>query len=194
MSTTSRWENYTCDQNFNHENLQKNIDTVGDVIRDRLCLAFSPHDSVKDIIHAMHGHHSGAVGVQDASGRLIGLITEREILRRLFWMKPDTTEQKVFAAEDKAREDLLARDVMIVDPACLTEDTPVEQALDEIMSLGYRYMPVVSSDRRGALQGIAGQRELLYYAQAKARRELEAKDSLLSCFMHHEPYGKGVVI
>ncbi len=168
--------------------------TVGDVVRKRSCLRFYPKDKVTDIIKAMHGHHLGAAAVVEPTGRFVGLITEREILRRLFGMLPETAEQERFAEENKELGDLTAWDIMIASPVCLYEDTSIEEALDQITLHGYRYMPVVEAGDRGRLCGIVGERELFSYAQARARRELDAKDSLLSYLMHHELYGIGGVV
>lgn len=163
--------------------------TVGDIVQGRKCPRFYPQEKVTGIIGAMHGHHSGAAGVIDASGRFIGLITEREILRRLFGMIPETTEQERFAEQAKPIGELTAWDVMIASPDCLQTDVTIDAALDIITDKGFRYMPVVDLNKR--LVGIVGERELYTYGQARARRELEAKDTLLSYFMHHEPYGSG---
>lgn len=175
--------------NVKNQNISEH-NTVGDIVRQRTCLCFYAKDKVTDVVQAMHGHHSGAVGVIDHSGRFIGMITEREILRRLFGMVPHTEEQRRFAEEDKPIGDLTAWDVMIASPHCLNSDTDIDSALDIIGMRGYRYMPVIGKDS-GKLLGIVGERELFSFAQIKARRELEAKDSLLNYFMHHEPYGIG---
>lgn len=171
------------------------VDKVGDIINPRTCLVFYPKEKVSDIVEAMHGHHQGAVGVNDASGRFIGMITEREILRRLFQMAPETKEQQRFADEDKAVMDLTAWDVMIAAPACLSPDTDIEAALSMITDYGYRFMPVIAQDGdRKELVGIVSERELFMHVQEKTRRTLKAKDSLLSYFMHHESYGAGANI
>lgn len=164
---------------------------VRDIVNPRTCLTFMPQEKASEIVRGMHGHHSGAAGVVDAKGRFIGLITEREILRRLFRMQPETAEQQRFAEEDKPVLDLTAWDVMIAAPQCLTEDMAIEEALARITGRGYRYMPVVRSGGADELLGIVSERELFMHVQEKTRRELQAKDTLLSYFMHHEPYGFG---
>lgn len=170
------------------------VERVRDIVNPRTCLTFMPHEKVSDIVRAMHGHHSGAAGVTDAAGRFIGLVTEREILRRLFRMRPETAEQQRFADEDKPVMDLTAWDIMIAAPYCLTEDMAVGEALERITEHGYRYMPVVRRTDRGHLLGIVSERELFMHAQETARRALAAKDSLLSWLMHHEPYGTGAAL
>lgn len=170
------------------------VNEVRDIINPRHCLTFYPQEKVSEIVKAMHGHHSGAAGVVDASSRFIGLLTEREILRRLFQMTPETFEQQRFADENKDLMDLTAWDVMIANPECLSEDITIEEALAKITEKSFRYMPVVKSNTPHTLLGIVGERELFSHTQEKIHRELQAKNSLLSWFMHHEPYGVGAYV
>lgn len=170
------------------------VDKVCDIINPRSCLTFYLKEKVSGIVHEMHGHHSGAAGVIDGEGRFIGMITEREILRRLFKMTPETDEQQRFVDENKATMDLTAWDVMIAGPKCLTDDMQIETALAIITDCGFRYMPVVDKNDREKLLGIVGERELFMHVQEKHRRSLQAKETLLSYFMHHEPYGTGANI
>ncbi|MCB9991188.1 MAG: CBS domain-containing protein [Rhodospirillales bacterium] len=170
------------------------VQTVRDIVNQRPCLTFYPKERVSDIVREMHGHHSGAAGVIDADGRFIGLVTEREILRRLFKMIPETEEQIRFADDDKPIMGLTAWDVMIATPDRLPADMPVEEALEVITQAGYRYMPVMEGKNSQTLAGIIGERELFLYAQGLINRKLAAKDTLLSYLMHHEPYGCGAVV
>ena len=171
------------------------VNQVRDILNPRTCLTFFYHEKVSNVVRDMHGHHSGAAGVVDGAGRFIGLVTEREILRRLFQMKPESKEQQRFADEAKAVMDLTAWDVMIASPDCLVADLAVEDALDEITCKGYRYMPVMDNkDPDKKLVGIVSERELFMHVQEKNRRKMQAKDSLLSYFMHHESYGGGAVV
>lgn len=167
------------------------VDKIEDITGQRPCPVFHPRENVKAIICEMKAQHFGAAGVVDAAGDLVGMVTEGEILRRLFDFTPETAEQERFADDDKPIGDLTAWDVMIAAPERLTEGVAVEEALKVIHDKGYRFMPVVSQSHAHKLLGIVSERELLFFSQAKAQRLLEAKDSLLSYFMHHESYGKG---
>ena len=55
-----------------------------DIVQDRECLVFTPKNIVPDIVKQMHEHGVGAGGVLDNKGRFIGLVTEREIVRKSF--------------------------------------------------------------------------------------------------------------
>lgn len=81
---------------------------------------------------------------------------------------------------------LIAKDVMIENPETLDAELPVEEAYKKIIATGFRFMPVI---RNGIPVGIAEQMELMSYIERKNRKELEAKDMMLSYLMHHENYG-----
>ena len=92
----------------------------------------------------------------------------------------------------KSSEDKTAWDIMIASPDVLHPEDTIEKAVDVIDYFGYRYMPVV--DSQGSLMGIVDARELHRPAKIKAKKLLEAKDSILSYMMGSEPYGRGAVI
>lgn len=167
-------------------------ETVGDIIGDRPCLAFSPTDKVPDIIARMQADKKGVGGVVDKSGRLIGFITEREIVRRAFGTATNMQERLDVISSRKSSEDKTAWDIMVASPDTLHLDDAIEDAVDVIDYFGYRYMPVV--DSRGHLRGIVDARELHKHDKIRAQKLLESKDSILSYVMGCEPYGKGAVI
>lgn len=173
------------------DSLSKRVDTVGQIVSERPFLTFHTKDSIQHIVREMQGKHHGAVGITDATGRFVGLMTERDILRKIFG-----THCESQAAFDERHhkmsiypETLTAWDVMVPNPVCLFEDMPVEEALDNIKELDFRFMPVVKRDDKDTLTGIASERELFWHTQEKTRRMLENQSNLLSYFMHYEPYG-----
>lgn len=169
-------------------------DRVGEIIGERCFLKFTPRQSVEHIVREMQKHHQGAVGIVDTADRLIGLVTERDILRKIFGADDETVQDWDQRQVNLSRlpGKLTAWDVLIPDPKCLEADMPVEDALEIIKGCGFRYMPVITQDGRKKLLGIVSERELFWYTQDKIRRIMEQKDNLLSYFMHHEPYGAGV--
>ena len=166
-------------------------ETLQDVIQDRAALKFHPNDKVPSIIERMLAHGTGAGGVVDGSDRLIGMVTEREIVRRVFSgnIAANVSENIEDVYEDKTAADMSAWDVMIPNPNVVHVRDNVEDALDVITFYGYRYMPVVTDG--GRLAGIVDARELYKHVRERAKALLESKDSLLSYFMHHEAYGGG---
>ena len=166
---------------------KKYAETVREIVQNRAHLGFSPKDTVPDMIKRMHTHGGGAGGVVDVSGRFIGLITEREIVRKAFGNSLKLQERLDYLSEQKSTEEMTAWEVMIANPDTLHLNDSVEDALDLITYFGYRYMPVVNS--KGAFAGIVDARELHQHVQAKTQDVMESKDALLSYFMYPEPYG-----
>lgn len=164
-------------------------DIVGDIVQTRSAPTFKPGDGVPDLIPRMHDHATGAGAVVDAKGCLLGLVTEREIIRRIFHRPPETIdplEAGNLGRNQNARS-LTAWDVMIPGPDTLHIKDKVEDAHDVITYFGYRYMPVVDSARRFA--GIVDERELYRHVRAKDKALMESQSQLLAYFTHHEPYG-----
>lgn len=171
------------------DNLSRQVETVGEITAHRPYLAFDAGERIENIVREMNNRHQGAVGILDAEHGLIGLLTERDILRKIFGVHGETP------AEHEARhqrlsvypEGLRARDVMTKDPLCLTDDMRVEDALDDISRHGFRFMPVVSRNAERRLSGIVSERELFWHTQEKLRRTVRSQNSLLSYFIQ-EPY------
>ena len=167
-------------------------ETVRDMVENRVCLQFKPKDNLPDIIARMHRHGGGVGGVINEAGKFIGMITEREIVRRAFGTATNMQERLDHISNLKSSEDKTAWDIMIASPDVLHPEDTIEKAVDVIDYFGYRYMPVV--DSQGSLMGIVDARELHRHAKIKAKKLLEAKDSILSYMMGSEPYGRGAVI
>ena len=105
--------------------------TVGEVMSTDL-IAVSPSTSVAEAATVMGGKHVGSALVMDGD-RLAGIFTESDIVRALgehfdaaghpvsSWMTPD--------------------------PSTVGPDAPTDEALDRMLSGGFRHLPVVEGDR-----------------------------------------------
>ena len=179
------------------DSLSRRVNTVGEITANRTLLTFRPEDKIEHIVHEMFRHHQGAVGITraDAEGELVGLLTERDILHKIFGADGETKAQ--FDARNRHLSvypgSLEARDVMTAQPVCLTENMLVDEALEKIKRHSFRYMPVLDREKQGKLVGIVSERELFWHAQEKLRRTIQTQASLLSYFIH-EPYGGGAVV
>ena len=167
----------------------KNARIVQDLVTGRPCLRLTPSDKLSDILIQLEQNASTSAGVCDPSGRLIGFITEREIIRKTLGRNLVATKTLDDALEDCVRQDLTAWDVMIPNPDVLRSDDLIEDGLDIITYFGYRSMPVVN--QTGALQGVIDARDLNRAVHEKSQQMLKSKDSLLAYFMGSEPYGIG---
>lgn len=171
---------------------KKYAQTVGEIVQDRPVLTFNPNDTVQDMLQRMHAQKTGAGGVVDKSGKFIGLITEREIVRKIFGNVKNFEERmgQLFSLKD--RQCPTAWYLMIACPQLLHPDDNVESAQEVITYFGYRYMPVI--DHKDLLLGIIDAREIHQHVYAKSKDIIEVKDTLLSYFMGTEPYGIGANI
>ena len=165
--------------------------SVGDIVSSRSFLSFSPDQYVKLILPAMQRAGAGCAGVVDHDDRLIGMLTEREILRRIFAMLADPVIRQDNIG--KNIDDMTVRDVMIRYPITLEEDMDIEDALALMTKLGFRFMPVVSSRDSRKLIGLLDERELAIHVQnrlAHVKKEAAEKEAMIFS-LFHEPYGVG---
>ena len=99
----------------------------------------------------------GAVVVLDADRNLIGIVSERDVVKAV--------AEHGAAALKRTAEDPMTRDVVTVAP-----ETPVDRAM-EMMDAGYfRHLPVVQG---GALVGIVSIRDLVKHRTMQQQREME---------------------
>ena len=112
----------------------------------------SPDDSVQSTIELMVDHEQGSVIVIDDAEHVLGIFTERDVLRHYL------THQTKFLY-------LKVSEVMSAPVATVSEDTPIQEALEMMTSKNIRRLPVVDSE--GRMIGFLSWKELF----AKFRRE-----------------------
>ncbi len=108
--------------------------TIGDVIRDREPYFVRDTATVQDAAEYMCGRNIGAVCVLDPEGRLKGIFSERDLLRRV-------------VLERQHPEDVRVTEVMSgIDVVIECADTPHE-ALERMERHGTRHLPVVKGSK-----------------------------------------------
>jgi CBS domain-containing protein len=117
---------------------------VKDYMRKKL-ETVSPDDSVLSAIELMVEHDQGSVVVLDEDNKVIGIFTERDVLRHYL------VTQSTFLH-------LRVSEVMSSPVHTLTEDMKVSEALDIMNEKKVRRLPVV--DKSGNMIGILSWREL----------------------------------
>lgn len=144
-------------------------ETLCDVIHDRAVLKFNPIDRVPDLICRLRVIGEKVAGVVDVHGNLVGMLTEKGIIRRILsrFDNPPPNIEDLY--DHKCVSYMTAWDVMIENPDTLHIDDTVEDALDMMTYLSHSYMPVVDSQEK--LLGIVGIEEL--------RCNLEKKNGVL---------------
>ena len=89
-----------------------------------------PEDGVGTIVNEMVHYAVGCVVVVDAEARPLGIVTDRDVLRRV-------------VCADRDPRTTHAREVMTAEPVTGRTDEPLERILEKMKSLGVRRLPIV---------------------------------------------------
>ena len=121
--------------------------TVRDVMTQPVVTA-APNDSVARVAARMYECRVGSVVIVDADRRMLGILTERDLLR--------------MASTGDSTSTASVESWMTEDPDAIDPDVNVAAALDLLRERGYRHMPVV---HEGELVGVVSMRDLMRIAQ-----------------------------
>ena len=121
---------------------------IADVMRPDF-IEVAPEDTLGEVAEQMNLQNVGAVAVKD-SGRLIGILTERDLLKAM--------AARVHSSEARVRA------WMTDDPVTVTGDTDVEEAARVMLESDFRHLPVL--DANGRVIGIVSLRRVVRAAQA----------------------------
>lgn len=108
--------------------------TIRDVIRDREPYSVRENVTVLEAAEYMAKRKVGGVCVLDEDGRLIGLLTERDLLNSIVLPRLDPANLPVSEA------------MSTVQAVIEMTDTP-EEALERMEMIGRRHLPVVEGER-----------------------------------------------
>ena len=113
--------------------------------REPACCA--PEDSIGRVAQLMKSEDVGAVPIVEstATGKLVGIITDRDIVLRVI-------------ASGRAVDGASVRDAMTQNPVTVREDDDVNRALAAMADRKVRRLPVV--DASGRLSGIIAQADI----------------------------------
>jgi CBS domain-containing protein len=102
---------------------------VSDIMTSGQVHTCTPADSVREASRVMAEHNVGSILVVE-EGRLIGIFTERDVVRRVLGpaLDPDATR---------------VGDVMTRDPDTIAPGESVNDAIRRMDEFGYRHLPVV---------------------------------------------------
>jgi len=106
-------------------------------------VSVAPEDTLGEAAERMSEDGVGSAVVLD-SGRLIGILTERDLLRAV--------AGRVHTSEARVRE------WMTVDPMTATEATSADEAMRTMLEQGFRHLPVIEE---GRTIGVVSLRELM---------------------------------
>ena len=103
--------------------------TIGDVLKNRRMIELSPSIAVSEAAKLMRHRKVSAVLVVE-EGRLVGVLTERDIVFRVVAAGMDIDRTKV-------------SHVMTRNPFHVTPQTPINTAINRMRELHIRHLPVV---------------------------------------------------
>jgi CBS domain-containing protein len=108
------------------------MDTVADVmVRD--VLTVDPTDSIGEAAEKMNAANVGAVVVVEDFVRIVGIVTERDLLRAV--------AARARAAEARVRQ------WMTEDPVTIEPETTIDEAAQIMFEHNFRHLPVVKDGR-----------------------------------------------
>ncbi len=107
---------------------------IRDVIRDREPYSMKPSASVQDAAEFMAARNVGAICVVDEQGKLLGVFSERDVVRRVIVQKRDPVGLQVGEVTSELR-------------AVIQCDETPHQALERMELIGTRHLPVVDGER-----------------------------------------------
>lgn len=129
-----------------------------------------PDATVAEAVALMNRANVGAVMVVEADGRLVGIFTERDVLRRVIDGRLDYDGTRLDA-------------VMTGKVATLRPDTTVEEALRLVDRVGCRHLPVVADDR---IHGMISIRDLTRSLVQEREEEIaQLTDYIAGGYGHH---------
>ncbi len=103
-------------------------------IKGREVVTVGPNDSITQVIDTLFDHKIGALPVCGSDGKLVGIISERDILKGLHERGRDITGAKV--------KDLMTTDVLVGIP-----EDELEEILSTMTEKGVRHLPVMVGPR-----------------------------------------------
>ncbi|KIC45770.1 inosine-5-monophosphate dehydrogenase [Ruegeria sp. ANG-S4] len=123
------------ESNLSHSNttVAKLLEGKGDTV-----IAVRPNDTIHSVVDILRDKRIGAVVVTDQNGALQGILSERDIVRRMADTPGQTLPQSV--------EELMTREVQ----TCAPEDS-LNAVLKTMTEGRFRHMPVLSD---GNLRGV----------------------------------------
>jgi CBS domain-containing protein len=133
--------------------------TVSDVLRDKgsRVVTVAPDQPAMSVVETLTKNRIGAAPVVDVGGRLVGIISERDIIRGL--------AQHGDAVLPLTADRLMTREVM----TCSLKD-PIVGLMEVMTNHRIRHLPVVEN---GSLRGIVSIGDVVKQRLAEAQFELE---------------------
>jgi CBS domain-containing protein len=112
--------------------------------------------TVKEAIAMLDRHDIAAMPVVDADGRLVGVVSEADVIRDM--VVPDPRAHEVPVRLTKAPFQFRVADIMTTHPMTVTGDTELATAADLMTTTVVKSLPVVDRD---AVVGVVSRRDVI---------------------------------
>jgi CBS domain-containing protein len=133
-------------------------------------ISVTPETPVVEVARMLEHRRIGAVLVLDDHRHVLGILSERDIVRAL--------ATRVTGIEGLCAEQLMTREVVMIGP-----ETPVDAALQIMDENYFRHLPVVAAD--GVLLGIVSVRDLVRHRLAQQQDAVESLTNYVTrSYMH----------
>ncbi len=129
---------------------------VLDLIRDRETYSVDADQTVMEVVHFMVERNVGAVAVVASGGDLVGIFSERDLMKRV-------------VAGDRDAKRTRVREVMTSDPLIVGVNAPLEDCLALMRQHGFRHLPVCDGRK---LRGLLSLRDILQHAVVEKDGEM----------------------
>jgi len=142
-------------------------------IMTRSVITIAPEATILEAAKAMLQHHVSGLPVLDAAGKLVGIVSEGDFIRRSEiatrrkrgrWLKVLLGDSAVDYIHEHGRR---VADVMTGDPITVTEDATLEEIVDTMETKGVKRLPVMAGDK---LVGIVSRANLMQAVASLARQ------------------------
>lgn len=142
--------------------------TAGDVVRNKNLYFVRSGDNVLNVAKLMAEKNIGAVPVLSDDGKLLGIFSERDLLKRVVVKGLNPADVKV--------DDVMTQEIMIA-----LEDESYEECLAKMKKAGVRHLPVV--DRNNNLIGMISLRDLMDISLDEKMERIE----MLHAYIYYRP-------
>ena len=141
-------------------------------IMTRSVITIAPDATILEAARTMLQHHVSGLPVVDAAGKLLGIVSEGDFIRRSEigtprkrgrWLKVLLGDSAVDYVREHGRR---VSDVMTSDPVTITEDATLEEIVDAMETNGVKRLPVMKD---GRLVGLVSRANLMQAVASLAR-------------------------
>jgi CBS domain-containing protein len=117
-----------------------------------------PHATLRDVVDILAEKHIGALIIADVSGAMLGIVSERDVVRAIANLGPDALDDAV--SRHMTKEVVTARD-----------DDSVMAIAQKMSSGRFRHMPVIEN---GRVVGIVSTGDAIKYRLEQMERDQDA--------------------